>query len=107
MIGNQPPSKIWGIWVRANKTFYWLETGPAHLKFSGDKLKSVLMSRSILTYKVRNKTIKGEEPYLDMNLELAQEKEYAIERVFINEHVANTILEEEKTKVKSKKNPWG
>jgi hypothetical protein len=107
MIGSQPPSKIWGLWVRKNKTFYWLETGPTHLQFGTDKLRGVLMSREILSYSVRGKTFKGEEPYLDMNLETAQEKEYKIERIFINDHVASIITTEEKTKVKTSKNPWG
>lgn len=107
MIGDQAPSKIWGVWVRANKTFYWLETGPSTVRFVGDKIRSILMSKDILRSNVRVRTNKGEEASLDMTLEAAQEKNYTVERLFINEHVANSVLESEKNKKKTTVNPWG
>lgn len=107
MIGDQLPSRIWGIWVRSNKTFYWLETGPTTIRFVSDKIRSILMSRDILRYNVRVKLNKGEEPCLDMSMEDAQEKGYLVERLFINDHVAASTLEAEKNKGKAQKNPWG
>lgn len=106
MIGNKPPSEIWGVWIRANRTFYWLETGPTMLTYAGDKLRGALMSRGILKFNARTKTIKGQEPYLDMTLETAKEKEYAIERVFLNEHISKSILADEAKSPKAKANPW-
>jgi hypothetical protein len=108
MIGNERPSRIWGIWVRNNRTFYWLETGPQRITFAGDKLRGILISRSILKYKTNGIVNRGEEPYLDMTLEQAQEKGYVVERVFVNDHVKASIEAAETKKEKTtKSNPWG
>lgn len=105
MIGNENPSKIWGIWVRANKTFYWLETGGVHLQY-GDKLRSILIAKDILKYKTDGKIIQGEEAAMEMNMEQASEKGYEIVRLCLNPHIQKVVEEHDSKKITISKNPW-
>lgn len=107
MIGDNRPSEIWGVWVRANRTFYWLESGPTRLTHAGDKLRSVLISKNILRYMTEHRPIRNEEPYLDMTLEQAQEKGYEVERLFLNDHVRASVEAREAQREQKRNNPWG
>jgi hypothetical protein len=106
MIGTNRPSEIWGIWVRANKTFYWLETGPARLTHAGDKLRSILIAKNILRYMTDHRPVRNEEPYTDMTLEQAEEKGYEIKRVFLTEHIKVCIEADEAKREAKRNSPW-
>ena len=102
---QKKPSQIWGIWIRENRTFYYLETGAVPVTFNGDKIRSTLISRGILKLNPQFKLVKNEEPYLQMTLRQAQDKEYKIEKFYLNKHIEASVKAREAEQTK-KANPW-
>lgn len=105
MYKKQRPAETWGLWVRENRTFYYLVTGPAQVTFNGDKIRSVLIRRNIIHYNQGHRLTRGTEPYLQMTLEDAIDKQYDIERIFLNNHV-KTIVEAQEAAQEEVKSPW-
>jgi hypothetical protein len=91
------PHKKQGIWCRKNKTFYYLETGGLSVTNEQDTLRRTLIARGLIKYDVRG-SFEHEEPYLRMTLAEAKNKNYEIEIIYLNNHIAKVIKDKKEKK---------
>lgn len=92
-----------GVWVRANKTFYYLETGGHLANNPLDRIMKSLIQRGIITLEPVPSSIRT-EPYKYMTLAEAKENEFKTEPVYLSPHIKK-VLEQEKVE-QSELEPW-
>lgn len=106
MVSDLAPKDIWGVWVRKNKTFYYLESGETTLVNPQDKIINILFGKGIIKIDTQNKVKAFEEPYIVMPMDKAQERNYTIEILFANSHIKSIYETRLKTEKKAKTSPW-
>ena len=92
-----------GIFLVANKTFYYLETNGIRSRTYFSRLKKALMVRGLLNYKGTKEELTEERTRL-MTAGEAEEKGYTIEAIYLNQHIKEVSVED--TSIK-KKIAWG
>ena len=93
-----------GLWCRSDNTFYFLESGPIVVTNTVDRLKKVLVARSIIKFDITGTRL-HEEPYKMMTKKEALEKKFEIKPIYINAHVKKIM--EQKAESTSTASPWG
>ena len=104
MIYKKKRSEVLGLWCRANKKFYYFETGLHSVRNPLDRIKTTLVSRGLLEWDPSG-TKRHEEPVVQMSWAEAEERGYEVESIFLNAHVQAQV-EEAKTKKSFTRNPW-
>lgn len=99
------PARIDGIWCRSDRKFYYLESGAISVRNPVEKLRNMLIARGLIEFST-DTNWKNEEPYLLMNMQAAQDKNYDVQVVYINKHVKE-MCETEQAPTPAKGNPWG
>jgi len=105
MIYKSKKSEVQGLWLRANKKFYYLETGIHSIRNPMDRIKSGLISRGLLEWDVTG-TKRYEEPVVKMSWAEAEERGYESEPLFLNKHVKTQVELDQKGKLAPYKSPW-
>jgi hypothetical protein len=79
-----------GIYIPANKTFYYLETGPHFVSSEIERLRNILTQRGHVLFNT-GLAEPGERLYEVITLHTAKEKERTIEVIYLNAHVESTF----------------
>lgn len=96
-------NEVRGVLLRANKTFYYLETGNMTLSNHIDRIQKTLLARDLLRYSGTQEE-QLEEKFTVTTLQDAEEKGYAIEVMYLNGHVKEHA--KESPSVTPKKLSW-
>jgi hypothetical protein len=100
MIGKMKHTDVTGIWLRENKTFYYLETLIHSVRNPLDRIKGTLIAQGLLSLSERVGVV-HEEPFIKMTWAEAEEKGYKVEVIYLNDHVKKIA-----TKESSTASPW-
>ncbi len=99
------PRQLKGIYVKDRKTFFYLETGGKPCRSPLDKLRSVLMQRGILEYDMQDERLTiYNQPYNIISYADAEEKQYDVEVIYLNQHVKKLMTEQKVEE--SVQSPW-
>jgi hypothetical protein len=93
---------IQGILCRADRTFYYLDTGAAAVTNSIDRLRGILLRRNLISYHRKDPNDRA-PTYKIITLDEAQEKGLDIKCLYLNKHVEEQA---KKTQAKKPGNPW-
>jgi hypothetical protein len=85
MAVRKPP--VYGIWCRADKKFYWLDTGDIPFASPTARILRMLVQRGLIKYPEDGRLLPDEEPYLVMEYKQAQEKNFEIVRIPLHEGI--------------------
>lgn len=86
-------SNVYGVWCRKNKTFYYLETGSHYVMDPIQRIIRVLRTKELIDDDVVGPPKKqGEEDYILMTWADAEEKNYEVEVMYLNNNVKKAVL---------------
>jgi hypothetical protein len=105
MIYKQKRTEVQGLWCRANKTFYYLETGVHSVRNPLDRIKGVLMTKGLLEWSISGTKL-NEEPIKKMSWADAEERGYAVQVLYLNAHVQKMVESGGDANIPAKANPW-
>lgn len=74
-----------GIYLKANKTFYVLETGNIFINSHVTRIKKILIQKSLIN--MTDTSYTDSEQYEVMKIKDAIEKDYTIQKLFLNNHI--------------------
>jgi len=93
-----------GIWIRSNKTFYYLESGALLLGLNHlERLKGTLISKGLIKSHSFERITERDIPYKYMTVGEAQEAEITIQPIFLSPNVKKAWQER---KADSKDGLW-
>ena len=98
-------TKIEGILCRQDRTFYYLETGNLTPRNNIDRLRSILMTRGLISYHRTDATDRT-DPYRIMTLKEAEEKGVQTQVIYLNKHIEKVVKAQQQKKERNS-NPWG
>ena len=104
MIYKKRRSEVQGLWCRKDKIFYYYESGPHSIRNGLDRIKSVLISRGLLSWSVSGTRL-HEEPVVKMSWAEAEERGYDVQPIYFNSHV-KTMVEADMQPRGPSKSPW-
>ena len=82
-----------GIYVKKNKKFYILETGNVVVTTHVTRIKKILIQKNFIT--MTDASYTDADQYEVLTLKEAREKEYQIERLYLNSHIKKHFKNEE------------
>lgn len=91
-----------GIWVRENRTWYYLETGPYQNIGGLTRLKNALVAKGFKMFELQAMQ-SGQAPYIIMSHSEAKRGGYDVAAIYLNSHVKEIC---ENKKVEDAGNPW-
>lgn len=95
-------NNTWGIWVRENKTFYYLYSGIHSVSDPTGRTLNRLLANGTLQLEP-GRVYANEEPYKLMTLAQAEEKRYTVEVMFLNDFAKAHFEEKQEA---TKLNGW-
>lgn len=87
-------TEIKGIFVKSNKTFYYIESGPITVGNTIDRIINSLIAKDIIQFTATRDEV-NEEKYKMLSLADAESKGYKIETMYLSAHVKRTAPEAE------------
>lgn len=74
-----------GIFIKKNKKFYTLETGNVVVTTHVTRIKKILVQRNLIT--MTDASYTDSDQYEVITIKEAREKEYEIEKLYLNSHI--------------------
>ena len=74
-----------GIYLKSNKTFYVLETGNVFINSHVTRIKKILIQKSLIN--MTDTSYTDSEQYEVLKIKDAIEKDYTIQKLFLNNHI--------------------
>ena len=81
-----------GLWLREDKCFYVLETGPQKVLNEVDRLRTIMAQRGMRMFNTREEELQAAaQPYIIYTVKEAQEKNYEFKVIYLNNHIRRIV----------------
>lgn len=87
-----------GIYIKSNKTFYFLETGEVFINSHVTRIKKILIQKGLII--MTDTSYTDSDQYEVLKIKDAKEKSYKLEALYLNSHIRKVHESKQKESTK-------